>query len=145
MVNQPDFEYTIKESELQRYENYCTISLKTQSDTIRHRIKQTEQQIREKVMDEFGILYGEDAKRFREQMENPEPMDERGKETVKRAYEIIAKEKKEKENIIRNKTLNNLKALFELFEDKKSFRYSANDIIEYINNFQKLESLRENE
>jgi hypothetical protein len=50
-----------------------------------------DQRIRESVMDEFGILHGEDAKRFHELLENPEPLNERTTEMVKRAQEIASK------------------------------------------------------
>lgn len=46
-------------------------------------------QEREKTMDEFGILHGEDAKRFHEYMNNPEPLNERAQEMVKRAQEHL--------------------------------------------------------
>lgn len=42
----------------------------------------------------------------------------------------------------REQVLASLTAVFEAFEDRKRFAYSANDIIEYIDNFRKLESLR---
>ena len=50
---------------------------------------------RERVMDAHGILYGEDAKRFHEEMNNPNPvMTEVSKELIREAQKMVAFDEK---------------------------------------------------
>ncbi|MDD3983940.1 MAG: hypothetical protein PHU54_08360 [Candidatus Omnitrophica bacterium] len=49
--------------------------------------------IRNAVLDELGILHGEDAKRFNEQLNHPEPLTPEARDLVARAKEIAKKER----------------------------------------------------
>lgn len=49
--------------------------------------------IRNAVLDELGILYGEDAKRFNEQLDHPEPLTPEARDLVMQAKEIAKKER----------------------------------------------------
>jgi hypothetical protein len=55
----------------------------------------------ERTMDMFGILHGEDAKKFIYEMNNPNPPTDRDIVFVKRAFDILEKEEKEKDARIR--------------------------------------------
>lgn len=52
--------------------------------------------IRNAVLDELGILHGEDAKRFNEQLDHPEPLTPEARDLVMRAKEIAQATRKEK-------------------------------------------------
>ena len=52
--------------------------------------------IRNAVLDELGILHGEDAKRFTEQLDHPEPLTPEARDLVMRAKEIAQATRKEK-------------------------------------------------
>ena len=45
----------------------------------------------ERALDEFGILHGEDARKFMEELKHPSPLTPEAAELVKRAREIAAK------------------------------------------------------
>ena len=47
----------------------------------------------EKLMDDLGILHGEDAKRFNEQLDHPEPLTPEARDLVMQAKEIAKKER----------------------------------------------------
>ena len=49
---------------------------------------------RERTMDEFGILHGEDAKRFHEEMNNLDPMSDRAREIIIQAIDLIDSDRK---------------------------------------------------
>ena len=49
--------------------------------------------IRNAVLDELGILHGEDAKRFNEQLNHPEPLTPEARDLVARAKEIAKRER----------------------------------------------------
>ena len=47
--------------------------------------------IRNAILDELGILHGEDAKRFNEQLDHPEPLTPEARDLVMQAKEIAKK------------------------------------------------------
>ena len=44
---------------------------------------------RQKVYDELGVLTGEDARRFHEEIENPAPQTQAAKDMIRHAHEIV--------------------------------------------------------
>ena len=56
-------------------------------------LKEHDAAIRNAVLDELGILHGEDAKRFTEQLDHPEPLTPEARDLVMQAKKIAQKER----------------------------------------------------
>ena len=48
---------------------------------------------RDKTMDKFGILHGEDTIRFNEYLDTPKPLNQRAQEIVRQARDLVAEDK----------------------------------------------------
>jgi len=90
-------QYVITEGQLQDCIKHCRPDgyfCKTWLPTIRsHSLSDELKKERDKTMDKFGILHGEDAIRFHKYLNSQEPLNQRAQEIVRQAKDLAAMEK----------------------------------------------------
>ena len=91
-VLDPDFPAPSKHTDMMQQAENLLAQIKTKESWFeRH-----DAAVRNAVLDELGILHGEDAKRFNEQLDHPEPLTPEARDLVMQAQEIAQAARKEK-------------------------------------------------